>query len=313
MVILETFSKRQKRLANAGTQDIYTYDALPTQFRVQVIHIWNSALGRYYARSPLHVAGSPANKLWENLHDTLAREFGVFKLAHGLDPAERCQLHLMGADLSEALDAIEFACRIIDRLARQMHPYSREAAEITQTADDAISELNGRFPEHGLGYQYAEGDLIRLDSQFLHAETVKPALSLLGEQGFDGPAQEFLGAFEHYRHGRNKEAITDALKAFESTMKAICSARGWRRQENATAKPLLDIMSQNDLLPAELQSHFAAFRSAMESGLPTISNKMSRHGQGSVPVNVPPHVVAHALHLAAANIVLLVQAHKALR
>jgi hypothetical protein len=50
---------------------------------------------------------------------------------------------------------------------------------------------------------------------------VKPALSLLHDAGFDGPADEFMKGFEHYRHGRNKEAVAEALKAFESTMKAI--------------------------------------------------------------------------------------------
>jgi len=117
-----------------------------------------------------------------------------------------------------------------------------------------------------------------MDSQFAHAEVVKPALSLLNAAGFDGPADEFLRAFEHYRHGRRKEAVAEALKAFESTMKAICVARKWSHAPNATARPLMDILFQNGLIPGELESHFAGLRAAMESGLPTLSNKTSRHG-----------------------------------
>jgi hypothetical protein len=68
---------------------------------------------------------------------------------------------------------------------------------------------------------------------------VKPALALLNSAGFDGPADEFIRAFDHYRHGRNKEAVAEALKSFESTMKTICAARKWTPPPHATAKPLL--------------------------------------------------------------------------
>jgi hypothetical protein len=151
-----------------------------------------------------------------------------------------------------------------------------------------------------------------LDSQFAHAEIVKPALSLLNAVRFDGPADEFIRAFDHYRHGRNKEAVAEAHKAFESTMKSICDARKWTRPPNATAKPLIDILLKNGLIPSELEAHFSGLRSALESGLPTLSNRTSRHGQGVVPIQLPPHFVAYALHLAASNIVFLVEAHKAL-
>jgi len=42
----ETFSKRQKKVERAGHVDVYQYDHLPPPFRVQVVHIWNTALGR---------------------------------------------------------------------------------------------------------------------------------------------------------------------------------------------------------------------------------------------------------------------------
>lgn len=112
--------------------------------------------------------------------------------------------------------------------------------------------------------------------------------------------------------GRDKEAVAEALKAFESTMKAICKSRGWSYPPNATAKPLIEIMFNKRLIPAELQAHFGGLRSAMESGLPTISNRTSRHGQGPDPRAIPPHFVAYALNLAASNIVFLLEAHKAL-
>jgi hypothetical protein len=77
------------------------------------------------------------------------------------------------------------------------------------------------------------------------------------------------------------------------------------------AKPLLDLLFTKGLIPAELQTHFGSLRSALESGLPTISNRTSRHGQGPEPTEVPSYIVAYMLHLAASNIVFLVEAHKA--
>jgi hypothetical protein len=47
MPIHETFSKRQQRLASAGKPVLYQYYKLPEAFRVQVIHIWQSALGAH--------------------------------------------------------------------------------------------------------------------------------------------------------------------------------------------------------------------------------------------------------------------------
>jgi hypothetical protein len=315
MAIFETFSKRQKRLQRAGQQDVYQYDDLSRPFRVQVIHIWNSAIGIYYRSNTYSSTRvSPSNELWELIHSTLCRERGVFTLgeAAGRHDAQ-CIQFMLSSDTAGALDMIEFSFKVIDRIARRFQPYQLHEAKVTQTADDAIEELNERFREHGIGYQYVEGELIRVDSEFVHAEAVKPALSLLNQSGFDGPAEEFMRAFEHYRHGRLKESVAEALKSFESTMKAICKARNWAHSPNATAKPLMDTLFKHGLIPSELEGHFASLRAAMESGLPTISNRTSRHGQGPDPVALPPHIAAYALHLAASNIVLIVQAHNALK
>jgi hypothetical protein len=311
MTTFETYSKRQKRLANAGKQDVYQYDVLPPAFRVQVIHIWNDALGQYHGRS----IRSPTSEHWDVIHDTLAREVGLPSLPGGYadDPSQRCKEYLTNAATGGALDIIELSFRVIDRGIRGMYGYDLATAFVKLAPDEAIEELNARFREHGIGFQYLGGELVRLDSQFAHAEIVKPALSLLNATGFDGPAEEFLAAFEHYRYGRNKDAVSEALKAFESTMKSICAARKWSHPSNATAVPLIKILLDNGLIPAEMQSHFLSLRSAMESGLPTLSNKTSRHGQGPVPTQVPAHFVGYALHLAASNIIFLVEAHKTLK
>lgn len=310
MTFFETFSKRQKRLANSGKQDVYQYDELPRAFRVQIIHIWDDAIGQYGA---VYGRRSPANEIWSSIHSTLSREHGVFTLTgEDAGPEEQCKKYLLTSPITGALDIIELSFLAIDRVVRLFDQYQISDAKIAQDADEAIEELNRRFQEHGIGYQYVGGILVRLDSQFAHAEVVKPALGLLNAAGFDGPADEFMRAFEHYRHGRHKEAIAEALKAFESTMKAICHARKWSCPSTATAKQLMELVFDKGLIPKILESHFTNLRVAMESGLPTLRNKTSGHGQGAAPVELPTYFAGYALHLMASNIIFLAEAYKTL-
>ena len=242
----------------------------------------------------------------------MAKEQGVFELAPGGNAQKKSADFLLACDTDDALSIIQLTFLAIDKAVRNWGPADLFNGKITQEPDAAITELNQRFAEHSLGYQYMDGKIIKIDSEYTHEEIVKPALALLHEQGFTGPSDEFMKAHEHYRHGRHKEAITEALKAFESTMKAICDARGWGYSATATAKPLIDAVLKNNPIPAPLASSFNAFRAAMESGLPTVRNKLSGHGQGAQPVTVPDYVAEYALNLAASNIVLLVRAHKAI-
>ena len=260
-MIWETFTKRQKRIANAGKQDIYQYDDLPVIFRGQVVHIWQTAIGRYFVPEAYSAApASPTNVVWRFIHDTLARELGVSMLAggRGSDPKDRCIRYLYEADTLGMLDIVELSFRVIDVGVRKLDQYDVVDAGIEQDADDAIGELNARFREHSIGYQDLDGKLVRLDSEFVHVEMVKPALSLLNSHGFDGPAAEFIQAFDHYRHGRNKEAVAEALKAFESTMKSICAVRKWSYPPTATAKQLMEVIFDSGLVPPMLGSHWSA-------------------------------------------------------
>ncbi len=47
----------------------------------------------------------------------------------------------------------------------------------------------------------------------------------------------------------------------------------------------------------------------LQSGVPTLRNKQSGHGQGSTVAEVPAYMAAFTLHLTASNIVFLLSAH----
>jgi hypothetical protein len=320
MSIFETFAKRKPKAENAGKPVIYIYDVLPPEFRVQVSYIWRDAIGSpldfpasYF---PNHMQSEKV-KWWAWIHDSLAREIGV----HDLVPArgsphigrqmEQCLRFLHESkEIDQVLSLIELSFRLIDIVICQtVDPREFEDWRISQLPDHAIKELNYRFQEHAIGYQYEGGQIVEVNSQYLHAETVEPAVSLLHDAQFDGPLQEFLQAHKHYRERNNKEAIAEALKAFESTMKTICDKRKWGYSQGDSASKLLTILFDQQLVPSEMQSHFNGLRTTLESGVPTLRNRRAGHGQGSDPTKVPDYLVAYALHLTASNIVFLINAH----
>ncbi|MBI3009307.1 MAG: hypothetical protein HYY56_07365, partial [Candidatus Omnitrophica bacterium] len=303
MGVFDIYSKRKQVQEKAGKPDVYKYDEIPESLRIQVIHIWRTAIGNTMRGNYINEL---PNNIWIAIHDILCRELGLLSLSNlGGSPQEKCHTFLLReSNIDYVLSLIEVSFRLIQKAYSS--DYYRMQAEVTQDPNDAIDELNTRFKEHGVGYQYVNGIIIRMDSQYVHAEAVRPAISLLQEAGFEGASEEFLNAHKHYRKGRNKEAIAEALKAFESTMKSICSFMKWGVPENATAKPLIDACFSNGLIPKPLESHFNSLKTTLESGLPTASNRLARHGQGEKKVTVPDHIAAYALHLAATNIVFLV-------
>lgn len=311
MSILDIFSKRQKRL-RGELPDVYVYDQIPQPLRIQIIHIWRDAIGDEEQYKNSHKGTFMAYRF---IVEQLCREYGVFELyvekggyRHFLTELANFLLYEQNTD--KILDAVELSFQIINTFTRKYEHLGRHDA--SERADAAIEELNSRFREHGVGYQYSNGHIIRVDSEFLHAEAVKPALSLLRAPGYAGAQAEFLSAHEHYRTGRSKEALTDCLKALESVMKAICAKRSWRHAPNATSSALLQVLIDNGLIPSFWNAHFSALRSTLESGVPTARNRLGGHGQGPEVVEVPQHLVAYVLHLTAAAIVFLVEAEKVL-
>ncbi|GIU46736.1 hypothetical protein TUM3794_39760 [Shewanella colwelliana] len=313
MAIFDLFSKRQKAL-RGDVPDVYVYDNLPDALRVQIVHIWTDALGsdeNYYDQ---YGCGSNVQAAYKFIVDTLCREYGMFQLPTAEKHRGRMYLNelanylLQVDDVEKQLDIVELSFRYIDRVTRE-YDYLRKH-NASESVDSAISELNARFKEHGIGFQFVEGEIVRVDSELLHSKAVKPALRLLNEKNYQGAQQEFLSAYEHYRHGKNKEALNDCLKSFESTMKAICDKRNWSYQPNATSKALIQICFDNDLVPSFWQQQLSSLRSMLESSIPTGRNKLSGHGQGTTPTTVPDYLVAYMLHMTASTLVFLTTAEK---
>ena len=146
---------------------------------------------------------------------------------------------------------------------------------------------------------------------------------MLSDPMYEGANAEFLSAHDHYRAKRYDDCMNDCLKAFESCIKAICDTRGWSHDNRDTIKPLIEIIFDNKLIPNFMDSHFTGLRkavdvrkglrTALESGVPTLRNNLSGHGQGSKEVPVPEYIAAYALHLTASNILFLAKANEEMK
>jgi hypothetical protein len=306
MSVFDLFSKRQKRL-RGEVPDVYFYDKIPYSLRVQIIHIWDYALGneRQYAAQYRGVQDT-----YDQIVKILCCEYGVFGLKESNHEDYNKfnalkEFFLSEQGIEKVLDVIELSFKAIDRYTRN-YDYWR-TSDYNKIVDSAISDLNTRFKEHRVGYQYENGEIVRVDSQLLHSETVKPALKLLNSKEYAGAQQEFLSSYEHYRHGKQKEALNDALKSFESTMKAICDKRSWKYNNGDTSNRLIEICYENGLIPSFWQQEMSGLRALLEGGVPAARNKLSGHGQGSQITKVPDHIVGYVLHMTAAAIVFLVR------
>lgn len=308
MGIVETFSKRQKKL-KGEVSDVLIYDDIPRPLRVQISRILTKCLGvpirDYLGKNPAYVY----------LHENIATEFGRFSLPNSIQGDASAIINFLSneANTEQVLDIIEMSFRYAILMHKNDAWVSTWIVEISSA--EAVQDLNTRFLEHGIGYSFVAGEspqLIRKDNEHLHKETVLPALRLLHEEGFAGANAEYRKAHEHYRHGAQKECLNECLKAFESTMKTICTKRKWLFRDTDNASALIDICLKNGLLPTFMQTHLGTVKSALESAIPTVRNKLGGHGQGVQPKDVPQFYSEYLLHETATTIVFLVEAYKAL-
>lgn len=311
MPVLDLYSDRV-RAANGERPDVYVYDRFPVALKNQIIHILREAIGRYHVHQVTDFGKIiHNNKAWEWIHKEIAKAHGLLALGDRPRLDQNCEIYLLKNESVEAcLDVIEVCFTYVNNVARKFNPLELQERGIQVSVDNAIEELNERFRRAGVGYLFEGGMIMRVDSELVHSEVVKPALQYLIEPGFEGPREEFLRAHGHYRSGEMEDAITDSNNAFESTLKVICDQRGWSYKTGARASDLLKIVRREGLLPNYLDKSFDQLSATLSSGLPQVRNERGAHGQGSTPRTTPDYVGAYALHLAAANILFIVEAHE---
>lgn len=286
--------------------DVFQYDVIPKELRIQIIHIIHDIFGKEISYNK----SCNSSEIFKFFQNTLCREYGLFSLADHLGsytPESDVIGFLLNTKNEErAIDVVELVFGYINFLAGDFLIFSRYV-ETSSNPEKAIEELNDRFKEHGVGYQFESGSIVRIDSKFIHAEVVKPALKLLMNSKFAGANEEYRKAHDHYKKGKNKECLAECLKAFESTMKIICTEKGWAFKGTDTAKKLINVCMQNGLIPSYAQNQFSSLKTLLETGVPPVRNKMGGHGQGQIPQRVEDEIARYALNLTGANVIFLVE------
>lgn len=306
MAVYNIFSKRDQM---GKEPEIYNYDNLPSKLRIQIHHIIKDTIGKdreYYYRE--------VKDIYITIRKILKKEYGVFYLGFDEDNAEEDVLNLLlhSSDVKQALDVVELCFKIISTYIKGKFHYT-DMVLTEMEPDEAIDELNKRFKENAVGYTFESDRIIRIDSTYTHSAITKPTLKLLSNKVFQNANEEYLKAHDHYRHGRNKECLTECLKAFESVMKIICSKKGWQHNENDTSSKLIRVCFDNNLIPQYLQTQFTSLKAVLESGIPTIRNKVGGHGQGIEKKDADDQLVRYALNLTGSNIILLVEQSELLK
>ncbi|WP_419769556.1 MAG: STM4504/CBY_0614 family protein [Candidatus Marinarcus sp.] len=294
--VFNIFSKRQKKLDN-DTVDVYEYESIPSNLKVQAIHIFREVIDtEHYSKDNIYL----------EIHKVLCKEYGVFTLKEYAQNNEEAifDFLLKTNDYQKALDIIELFYRYFYLVLKEKYKHHDTHSRMI---NDAIIELNERFKENAIGYSFESGEAIKIDSKFIHSEVVKPTLKILNNSLYKGANEEFLKAHEHYRHKRYKECLNECLKSFESTMKTICDKHNWTYNQNDTSKKLIKICFDNNLIPTYLQTQFSSLQQLFESGVPTIRNKNSGHGQGVQPIQVTAEITSYMLHLTATNLLFLAE------
>ncbi len=305
MVLPDIYSRRIKQERRAISPDVYQYDSIPSKLKVQIVRVFQDLMG-----IPVSDGSVVSETAWRSFHNFFCREKGFFKL-EGRSLYSACiDYFLSDIETEDALDWIEIAILVAAWTHETYDEYDRRTEGITTKIDDGAEELNARFLDHDTGYQIANGKIIRIDRHFVHSEIVKPALIFLQEQDFQAANKEFMLAHKHYREQNYKDSVVAAHRAFESTLKAICAGLTIPFSGGDRASELIKSVRGGGLFPSYLSAGFDTFIALLKTGLPEVRNNAGGHGDAPGTPDVPPYIAAHAIHLTASNIVMLVEAYK---
>jgi len=311
MTFFQIFSKRQKEYP-----EFFSYDKLPKDLSRQLAHLIMQATGRWIRGTVATEKGEVVTKmnnealfkLYHPIEIKLYNEYNFSRINYYHNAMSKV-LDLIAYEkkLDRVLDVAEIMLRTINTKCREQQYRKAVKETLELEPDEAIEEFNFRLRYHGVGYQFESNQLIKLSSTISHGELIVPALRLLSNEMFRGSNEEFMSAHAHYRNRRFKECLADCSKAFESSLKIVCDSKGWNYLPTDTAKKLIKIIVDNQLIPSFTNSHFDSYEALLGTGVTTIRNKMAGHGQGSNPIVVHEEIAKYALNLTASNILFIIE------
>jgi hypothetical protein len=170
-MIFETFARRKRQQNRNGEPEIYTYDQAPEHMRHQICSALAEGIGFYYGGGGYHEPPPNADLIWEQI-DRICRKEMYSYLSYTQETDLRLRFlnyvrHVQ--DIDHFLSAVEIGCLVL-RISSDEYD-SPKLRGGQQKGVDAIEEINGRFEQHSVGYQFENGQIIRVDSKLPHAES----------------------------------------------------------------------------------------------------------------------------------------------
>ena len=313
-----------QRLQEKDTQNHFLkYDSIPSAF----IHQFFFIAEDYFSQLPKPIGED--HRYWEELCKIYCLEAGIELIGEYSGKYKYDLLNYVNdpeKDSLAVLDILELAFLEIPYptnrslltkafTANSMNYFTEaiEGIQLIVIKEDAISRINERFHQHSLGYYLTNKQLIRIGSEILTNEVIIPANELLQDPLFISADQEYQKALRFRRNGDYAECILNANKAFESVLKIICKEMKYYEPgqiKSESAGSYLNLLRINQFYPSYSEDHFKALCNTLEKGLTVLRNNTGSHGTGPDTSKVDDVLADYALHLAATNIVFLVDLFK---
>lgn len=297
MSVFDIYSKR-----NSQGSDTYLYDVLSDKLRIQIQYLIIDFI------KDNNIAEHQADSFWTLLHKILTREHGEAELGQsgwtyfgGRNECSQVLNYLLHEkNIDKVLDIIELTYRGISKFEVFIEPAYNDFRHYSK--EKAIDDLNTRFKENNVGFKFEDGIIIKIDNELIHNNVTKPTLVYLNNSKYKSINDDYIKAHEHFRHSNLEECINSCLKAFESTMKIICTIKGFDYKQNDTTSKLVQTLFDNSYIPTYLQTQVQSLRATLESGVSVIRNNTSAHGKGVAVIVVDTELASYAMNLTGTSI-----------
>ncbi|MEP7728666.1 STM4504/CBY_0614 family protein [Marinomonas primoryensis] len=329
---VKLYSQRLAESTGVGCQDIFEYNKLPEKFITQLHYLLRNTIGDYQPTAPYGSQSSDYDGLciYSNVIEQICEEHALIEFIQGetnrdssLDLIIRFlrlnNNNVIALDLTERLFFLlenNFKKSVIKRRYTQGSSPLNSQKSIEIIVSEAIHLLNERFKQNNFGFRYEDGILIRIDSEYIHSEATRPALTLLNTSLFEKAHSLFLEAHHKLLKGELVESLVSANKSFEATLRIIIKAKGWNDPSPPVASKLVDECLSKGLIPPYLKAEIDSFRGLFSQGVPAIRNFKAGHAElpdesGKHPHGeLTTHLCQYALNLAASHIVFIVECYK---
>lgn len=218
------------------------------------------------------------------IHDEVAKEipglYGWSKIEYRESNGES-DLHSFILDTypSRVFDVIQLWCGMLE----------------DEKQKDFQNELNMILQTEGVSWIFSDGNFFQMDSKFMEEHVHQQLNELYDTKNFTGAQEEFVEARNDLSGNDCKDAILNACKSYESTMKCLLG-KGHSGEATKLAQQIRKEGFLDDL-PPSLQEVFV--QKVMQC-LPVIRNNLAGHGQGRESVTVEHDLAELSVNLAGA-------------